>query len=340
MQIDVAESLIASWLRHMEKYPVVQTNWKAPNWKEIGSERESRAVRLYEEFQQFCQKKGGVKVFGERDKLGTILKQCEIDVVGIKVEKKKKLYIKAGDVAFHSHGLNYGGNKKLSSAWKIVSKIMRSILSLTAYIDYDELHIFFASPFVRGTDVEKIKGLIGDLQEFLYREKGKSIKIDLLFNSDFVRSIVKGIEDMASKVKYTNTQELFLRFCQLMSNCSSVFGHTLQGEQKEVEEQYKVGELARGRFRESCLRCKDKKLLRDLCDEEYSKKEFNLSYAALLPINAEGLSGKLHARYYVEPVTILGKKYRICNDWYPKNKKLLEAWLKRHGERTRASKEN
>ena len=330
MQIDVAESLIASWLRHMEKYPVVQNNWKAPNWEELESERETRAERLYKKFRQFCQKKGGVKVFGEKDKLGTILKQCEIDVVGIKVEKKKKLFIKAGDVAFHSHGLNYGGNKKLSSEWKIVSKIMRSILSLTAYIDFDELHIFFASPDVRGTDVEKIKDLIGDFQEFLYREMEKSIRIDLLLNNDFVCSIVKGIEDMVSKGKYTNTQELFLRFCQLMSNCNSVFGHTLQGEQKEVEEQYKVGELARGRFRESCLRCKDKKLLQDLCDKEYSKKEFNLSYAALLPSNDEELSGKLHARYYVEPVTILGKKYRICNDWYPRNKKLLEAWLKKH----------
>lgn len=330
MQIDVAESLIASWLRHMEKYPVVQNNWKAPNWEELEPERESRAEGMREKFRQFCKGKGGVRVFGKEDKLGTILKQCEIDVVGIKVEKKKKLYIKAGDVAFHSHGLNYGGNKRLSPAWKVVSKIMRSILSLTAYIDFDELHIFFASPFVRRTDTEKIKDLIGDLQEFLYREMGKSIRIDLLLNSDFVRSIVKGIEGMASKGKYTNTQELFLRFCQLKSNCRDAFGHIPKKGEKNVEEQQKVGELVQGRFKKLCLGCKDKKLLRQLCDKEYSRKVFKLSYAALLPINAEGLSGKLHTRYYVEPVTILGKKYRICNDWYSRNKKLLEAWLKKH----------
>lgn len=40
-----------------------------------------------------------------------------------------------------------------------------------------------------------------------------------------------------------------------------------------------------------------------------------------------------HRRYYVDPITLFGVRYRVCNHWYTRNKPEVQKWLDRlHAE--------
>ena len=94
----------------------------------------------------------------------------------------------------------------------------------------------------------------------------------------------------------------------------------------------KIGEIVQGKFRDILAEIHDERLVDNLCDKEYSQALFGLSYAALMPAVSTGGGDKFHVRYYVDPVKILGKEYRICNDWYEKrSRRKLERWIRKQG---------
>ena len=122
MKIEVGESLCYSYLRHVKRCWLVQTNWKSSeHWATRKTVKE-----LEEMFQDMRQ---------EFDPDGTVLKQTanvsqfmqqgEIDVIGVDQDGN----IHALDVAFHEAGLNYSGEV----ANRVLKKVLRAYLLLIAY---------------------------------------------------------------------------------------------------------------------------------------------------------------------------------------------------------------
>lgn len=69
--------------------------------------------------------------------------------------------------------------------------------------------------------------------------------------------------------------------------------------------------------------------------KEYSKETFDIQYPLLMP--SEGTNGLHPARYYSVPITVHGKKYFLCSEWFevPTNndRPYLLKWLALHFER-------
>ena len=108
MKIEMGESLIYSYLRHVKKCLFTQTNWKASSSWDYSPTIYSEAKALFE------------RILSNPD-FGSIfpssfdqtLKQAEIDVLGIDGANN----IHAVDIAYHEDGLQYGDkNEKIGRA--------------------------------------------------------------------------------------------------------------------------------------------------------------------------------------------------------------------------------
>ena len=97
MKVEVGESIVYSWLRHIKRCEVVQLNWKtSPKWDarhDVGFLQ--RAMdKANEEFNGLFKKTKTVE---------QLLKQAEIDAMGVNIREHE---IHAVDVAFHENGLD------------------------------------------------------------------------------------------------------------------------------------------------------------------------------------------------------------------------------------------
>ena len=109
MEIEIGESLALSYLKHVKRCVIYQTNWKLSSWwlQELG--KKSPAEELYDQLKKSPSKeKTAATDFDVKDVLTSdfsqFLKQAEIDALG--VDKDGNVY--AIDVAFHERGLGYG----------------------------------------------------------------------------------------------------------------------------------------------------------------------------------------------------------------------------------------
>ena len=124
MKVEIGESLGYSYLRHIQRCWLVQTNWKASeHWDKRLTDDE-----LEQEFDSVRDKLESRAVFKGTFKRTTcrkFLKQGEIDVLGVRLDGA----IHAVEVAFHEGGLLYpGGTDK-----NVLKKMLRTMLILRAY---------------------------------------------------------------------------------------------------------------------------------------------------------------------------------------------------------------
>ena len=124
----MAESLLVSWLKHVKKCKIVQTSWKASNlWD---SHNQELLQTIMNTSNEFFMNKYNVDLFKKTSNYTQMLKQAEIDVLGIEFTKHAD-HIYAVDVAFHEFGLQYGS--KDSTIAKIIKKIIRTALCLYSF---------------------------------------------------------------------------------------------------------------------------------------------------------------------------------------------------------------
>lgn len=64
----------------------------------------------------------------------------------------------------------------------------------------------------------------------------------------------------------------------------------------------------------------------DLQDKKVCKSIFGVNYPVLVDVNGNYEK----RRYYSAPIVINGKSYKMTNDWYERNLKPLEGWIKAH----------
>jgi len=198
----MGESIVYSWLRHTVGCQVVQLNWKSSaEWPE------SIKPALLQSIMDKAKSKLGAP-FKKTATISQLLRQAEIDGVGININKKE---IHAADVAFHEAGLSYGSKEE--TIRNIIKKMMRTTIALEVYFPKSwKKNIYFISPKINPAVLDALHKAVAEIEAFLIRV-GLKTKVHLIANRDFNSRILRNLKSVAQK--HSDTSELFLRSLQL-----------------------------------------------------------------------------------------------------------------------------
>ena len=202
MKIEMGESLIRSWLRHCKHCQLAELNWKPSlHWS-----RDNREHAWHKKaFEHF-----GTKIFKKNKDLNQVVKQAEIDVLGIYLEKSSIQHIYAFDVAFHSSGLGYKND--IETKHTVMKKLLRSAITLDYYIPDIPASIIFASPRVYKSTQELLELGCREVVKFV-SEYTDRFNFCIYTNTCFENMILTPL--IKNKNTIADTSELFLRSIQL-----------------------------------------------------------------------------------------------------------------------------
>ncbi len=228
MKIEIGESLVLSYLKHIKKCVFYQANWKvSSNWKKDSSEK---VRNIYDKIKRDL----GGDVF-KKSGLIQLIRQSEIDLIGMDLDNT----IYAIDIAFHEKGLNYGRSKEETKN-RVIKKMLRSYLTLLYYFPNKKYEIIFVSPKVHKATEEIIRTSFSELDKNFSNNK---VKFEYISNDTFRDKIV--IPVIKKTIDDSDTNELFLRAVKLMklfnlySEPSQKNRETRISEDKKVENRHK-----------------------------------------------------------------------------------------------------
>ena len=214
MEIEIGESLCLSYLKHVKKCVIYQTNWKLSSWwlQELG--KKSPAEELYDELKKSPSKeKTAATDFDVKDVLTSdfsqFLKQAEIDALG--VDKDGNVY--AIDVAFHEGGLGYG--KKVEARDCVMKKFVRSYMIMLGCFPGKKCTVIFASPKVDAAKQDLIMPALEELQADARFKDKEMITLEYIANDKFKEEILD--QTIEASRDDADTNELFLRSYKLIS---------------------------------------------------------------------------------------------------------------------------
>lgn len=203
-----------SYLKHVKKCVIYQTNWKLSSWwlQELG--KKSPAEELYDELKKSPSKeKTAATDFDVKDVLTSdfsqFLKQAEIDVLG--VDKDGNVY--AIDVAFHEGGLGYG--KKVEARDCVMKKFVRSYMIMLGCFPGKKCTVIFASPKVDAAKQDLIMPALEELQADARFKDKEMITLEYIANDKFKEEILD--QTIEASRDDADTNELFLRSYKLIS---------------------------------------------------------------------------------------------------------------------------
>lgn len=342
MKIEMGESLMYSWLRHVKECQVVQTNWKpSPKWN---MNNKDKILEIMERSNEYLQTRYGYSIY-KNNSLGQLIQQAEIDVLGITMNADGE-HLYAIDVAFHEYGLNYGSKDETIS--RVIKKCIRTAMCIYGYMNKDLADIIFASPKINPAIVIELEPKMKELNN-LFQVLGLRFNVKLVANEEFNMDILEPI--LISSGGISDTSELFLRGYQMYSMFSGT-GNRLKQPSKTARDikenmninsnlmdeslkELKIGQLVQKTMKELF---NNEKISRDeiekMTQKDYSKQVFNSNYPVLkeVPIGGdiEGLKKdeNNYSRYYSFTLSIYGKDYLLSSQWYePQHRKQYEKWL-------------
>jgi hypothetical protein len=206
MKIEIAESLIFSWLRHVQGCVVTQMNWKpSPSWP-ISNDDELR--QKFERIRVLAGESIGVPIF-KKCEFAQFVRQTEIDVLGLRLGSDPAArQVLAVDSAFHGGGLLYGSADE--TVGRVLKKLIRAALAVEGYLNVAEAIIVFATPKVAESIREPIERHLASLEAALGgpASAGASLRFRLIANQDFADEIARPILETGTSV--ADTSELFL----------------------------------------------------------------------------------------------------------------------------------
>ncbi len=330
MKVEIGESLGYSFLRHVKKCWLVQTNWKAsddwPKHLEDGD--------LEQEFSDMRRKfDPDGSVFGKTTSASQLLKQSEIDVVGVGFGGD----IYAVEVAFHENGLQYGPKQETQK--RVLKKMLRAKFLLDAYQLTDgKQHIYFVSPKVH----QGVKPGLDEVFAWLKKEYPEGVDWQLLTDDKFVSDLLVPTLNKAKGV--ADTSELFMRSVKLLELggvfrlgdvVSSPHQETLSARQDPESETDLIQPLVRNLMQTllddspSLLTERER---RSLTDKDYCRDELGLKIGGLplLRHEWEGAEISGHPRYWAK---VYARRYRVTNNWsranHRHNAAALLSWVER-----------
>lgn len=308
MKIEIAESLVSSYLKHNQGCRIVQTNWKTSgNWN-VTEYDDKQARDLFEVFNNSPDFEGLFK----QSSFDQLIKQAEIDVLGVNSTENSIFGI---DVAFHTSGLNYGEKKKTGLA--IVKKILRTVFIMQSYFSHlDKYNSFFVTPKVNPATEKEILSLMSKAKELISDEM---INIEFIANDDFYEQIVDPI--IESVENENDTSELFARSLKLMQlDPRNKKSKDIKTPKNQVNGM-KIGQFVQFQFRklhdDGFITEKEISLLQD---KEYSKKVFDQNYEIFRNSKSDIKSPDGRTRYYSREL--------FCGDYY-----LTSQWTDRHWDK-------
>jgi hypothetical protein len=198
MKIEIAESLVLSWLRHVQGCVVTQMNWKpSPSWPIS----EDHALRQrFERIRALAGETIAVPIF-KQGEFAQFIGQAEIDVLGVRFPHDAgTAQAIAVDSAFHEGGLNYGSADE--TVGRVLKKLVRAALALEGYLNVREAMMVFATPKIAEPIRAAIEHHLAGLEAALADgwSTGLSLRFRLIANQDFADEIVQPVLDMADEV--------------------------------------------------------------------------------------------------------------------------------------------
>jgi hypothetical protein len=225
MKIEIGESLMLSYLKHVKKCLFYQANWKvSSNWHsdDISSDKVSFSYNNIIKHSEFSD------IF-KASKLEQLIKQSEIDVIGW--DGNDKIY--AADIAFHEAGLNYGS--KIETKNRVLKKLLRSYLTLLAYFPNKKYELIFASPKVH----KDIENMIKDSFKVLNNNFSEENVTFRYISNDVFRDEIL-FPTIEKTENDSDTNELFIRAIKL----SNMFEMISSG--KEISTQQEIIHTSNG----------------------------------------------------------------------------------------------
>lgn len=337
MKLEVGESLLRSWLRHVKQCQFAELNWKpSPLWNVMLEATEINSTIFAEATKTF-----GAGLF-KKSSLSQLLRQGEIDALGMYSNNNSTQFY-ACDIAFHSQGLLYGS--KSETILRVTKKLIRSALLLNSFLGTKDAWVVFASPKVSPEIEREICQNASYLKE-LCVNSNLNYSFEIFCNSTFESQILEAVFTVSDSVE--DTSELFLRSHQLIKLFRHG-GNQQKGENGEHEKVRKNGRLTNdmpvlldvrgvsvqstrsGNKSQSYLLNTISKILPVLTsrevaalhDKEFCKDALGLHYPLLIT-DATQIFNSGHRRYYS---TLINKKYYVCNDWYQNNYRKWTVYL-------------
>lgn len=278
----------------------MQSNWKvSEHWTKQKSEQqlEELLASMRERFD------ADGSVFKQTKGAGQLLKQGEIDIVGIGQDGS----VHAVDVAFHEAGLNYAGG----TAQTVLKKLLRLVLILRTYHPEEtKLHVYFVSPKVNPREQNTLEDVFDKLKEG-YAE----IEWHLLTNDLFASQVVQPTLDRARSV--ADTSELFVRAAKLLELAGSGDAAAVPRRTSQETTTSDGGQIQplvknlMGTLLEDYPTLLDASDLLNMADVEHCNKVLGLRIGnhPLLRLRQEGS----HRRYYAK---VYGDKFYVCSQWW------------------------
>lgn len=315
MKIEIGESLVSSYLSHVEGCRIVQTNWKrSGNWEE-GEYLKKESESLYN---KVTSNPNFIDIF-KKASFDSFIKQGEIDVLGINTIENS---IYAYDIAFHSAGLNYKGGKST----KVIIKIFRAICTAKLYFsEYQTINSFFVTPKCGESTRKEIEENLNILSDII---NDNDVNIRLICNDVFYDEIYD--PTISALRNENNSNELFDRALKLI-NSDKRKKSTISSSNKEVSVKVTSGGMKIGQYvQELFHRLNNEKTLLDseiikLQDKDYCKKVFNSSFPVLITNTRSPRDKNNRLRYYAKEIF---DGYWLSSQWIDKQFEYLKKWEK------------
>ena len=282
MSIDIGESLMQSWLKHVKCCDIVQTNWKA-------SMHVVYDKQTADDFLLKLRKVPEFNFFAPGQTAENIIRQAEIDALGCVVSKGH--YI-AGEIAFHEDGLHY---HKPDS---VPSKILRTILCIYGYLRAKQATIIFATPYIKNAAEKKaLEDFVCIVNTFLQSACGK-YHVKLFADTEFEIGILNPVLYLVDEIK--DNSEIFVRACKLINTAKACAPAVPGGNYIETKcGKIDISEMETQELIENFVIPKlsnmPMKRIKVLFNKEDSQKSFKVSYP-FLSYARDKCAGKY--RYY------------------------------------------
>lgn len=342
MKIEMGESLLYSWLRHVKECQIVQTNWKvSPKWELKNADK---LIEVMEKTNEYFENKYGYLIY-KNNSLDQLLIQAEVDVLGISIDDEGN-HIYAIDVAFHEAGLNYGSKEE--TVTRVIKKCVRTAMCIYGYIDTGSAEIIFASPKINPSVIIELEPRINELNDLLC-SLGLNFTTRMIANEEFNGKILEPI--LVSSGGISDTSELFLRGYQMYSMFSEKVYSTKQVKKvfrttngnSDIESMItdeSLKELKIGKLVQTTMKnlFKNKRITMDeiekMTQSDYSKQIFNSNIPVLKEVPIGGNIDELkrddnnYPRYYSYTLSIYGKDYLLSAQWFEHlHRAYYEKWL-------------
>lgn len=327
MKIEMGESLLYSWLRHVKECQIVQLNWKpSQNWIIQNQKEQNEIMNITK---PYFKERYNYDLYG-KNSLDQLIKQSEIDVLGISDNDGIK-EIFAVDVAFHESGLNYGSRKE--TVQRVLKKCIRSAMCIYSYFNIENVEIVFASPKINPNVFNELNPKFEELNK-LFDTLGFNVKFSLIANQDFKEKVLDWVINNSEKI--SDTSEYFLRSYQLYNLFNdNTFKKPLATNLNDYSfNEIKIGKLVRDTFQsmmaEEVLSDIE---LQQLTDKKYSKDTFDANFPILKEIIKDESIDELrydsnnYSRYYAYVYKTRGRKFLLTSEWFARNRTFFNDWL-------------